>query len=144
MIGRYSKLAHPHKKLEELQRLLQNVERNQSEPHRPTKVRSLARRLGQATVDHLVADYVSGAPTTQLMAEHGISKTGALKLLAQAGVPMRRQSMSLKEVEEAAVLYRSGLSLAKVSERTKLPLESIRRALIDAGVKMRPRGRVPS
>jgi hypothetical protein len=75
------------------------------------------------------------------MADHDISKAGILKLLAEAGVSMRRQPLTPEQVREATELYRSGLSLAKVSAQLALPHESIRRALIDAGVRMRPRGR---
>jgi hypothetical protein len=70
------------------------------------------------------------------MAEHQISKTGILKLLANAGVS--------EQAGEAAERYRSGLSLAKVSEQAALPRETVRQALVDAGVQMRPRGRTPA
>ena len=74
------------------------------------------------------------------MAEHDVSKKGVLKLLADAGVSMRRQPLAVEQVNEAAELYQSGLSLAKVSEQMSLPHESIRRALVEAGVQMRRRG----
>jgi len=76
------------------------------------------------------------------MAEYGISKASVLKLLADAGVPMRRQPLTAAQVTEAVDLYQAGLSLAKVSELLTLPHESVRRALIDAGVRMRSRSQI--
>jgi len=70
------------------------------------------------------------------MAEHSVSRAGILKLLAEAGVTMRRQPLTEEELSEAANLYRSGLSLAKVSTQMALPSESIRRAIIEADVSM--------
>jgi transposase-like protein len=55
---------------------------------------------------------------------------------------MRRQPLKKKQVTEAGDLYRSGLSLAKVSKAMGLPHESVRRALLEVGVQMRSRGRV--
>ena len=71
-----------------------------------------------------------------------ISKAGILKLLSVAVVSMRRQPLTPVQVSEAAELYRSGLSLAKASAQLVLPHESIRRALVSAGVEMRPHGPV--
>jgi len=76
------------------------------------------------------------------MAEHNISKTGILKLLSEGGVPIRRRPLAPEQVRAASELYWSGLPLAKVSVQLVLPHESIRRALVEAGVQMRPRGRV--
>ena len=139
LISRYSKLQQPHES-PDLQRILGAAQQGRS--GQPAKVRDLGRRLGQAKIDQLAADYQSGTPTTQLMAEYGISKASVLKLLADAGVPMRRQPLTAAQVTEAVDLYQAGLSLAKVSELLTLPHESVRRALIDAGVRMRSRSQI--
>jgi hypothetical protein len=144
VVAAYSNLTHPYKSTAQLRRLLETARTGAREPDLQPEVRSLRRRLGDEAVAQIVADYKAGKPTTQLMADHGISKTGVLKLLADAGVSMRRQPLTSEQVGEAAELYRSGLSLAKVAAQLVLPLESIRRGLIDAGVQMRPRGRVRS
>lgn len=142
VVAAYSNLTHPHKSRIQLQRLLEAARVGTRKPDPQSEVRALRRKLGDETIVQIVADYRAGIPTTRLVAEHGISKTGVLKLLADAGVSMRRRPLTAGQVREAAELYQSGLSLAIVSKQMKLPLESIRRALIDAGVKMRPRGRV--
>jgi hypothetical protein len=41
---------------------------------------------------------------------------------------------------EAVTLYEGGNSLTAVHREIGVPRESLRRALVDAGVKMRPRG----
>lgn len=142
VVAAYSNLTHPYKSTAELRQILEKARQGDRkvDSHR-TGVRALRRRLGDKTIAEIVAAYKAGTPTTQLMAEHHISKTGILKLLADAGVPMRRQPLTTEQASEAAELYRSGLPLAKVSEQLKLPHESIRRSLFEAGVQMRPRGR---
>ncbi len=140
VVAAYSNLTHPYKSRIQLQRLLEAARAGTRKPGPQSEVRALRRRLGDETVAKIIADYKAGKPTTQLMADHGISKTGVLKLLAAADVSMRRQPLAREQVSEAAELYLSGLSLAKVSTQMALPLESIRRTLIEAGVQMRPRG----
>ena len=136
LISRYSKLSNPREILEK-QAGRQGGARNDKHP---AKVRDLSRRLGQATIDRLVADYQSGTPTTQLMTTYQLSKTAVLKLLKDAGIVMRRRPMTEEQVNEAVELYRSGRSLATLSSELELPRESLRRAIIEVGVQMRPRG----
>jgi hypothetical protein len=97
--------------------------------------------LGSEKVNQLVADYQSGITTTQLMKDYKISKTSVLKLLKNAGVKMRHQSLTKEQVNEAAVLYEGGRSLAVVAATMGLPQESLRRAMITIGMKMRSTGR---
>jgi len=146
VVAAYSNLTHPYKSRTQLQRLLETARARAQKPESESEpeVRALRRRLGDGAIAQIVADYKAGKSTTGLMAEHHISKGGLLKLLADTGVSMRRQPLSPDQVSEAAELYRLGLSLAKVSQELTVPLESTRRALIDAGVQMRPRGRARS
>jgi len=106
----------------------------------PTNVRNVTRRLGLGTINQLVAEYVGGIETTDLTVKYGLSKTSVLKLLDSNGVSMRRQPLTEEQVTDASVLYESGKSLTAIVEQLDLPRESIRRALIDAGITMRRRG----
>jgi hypothetical protein len=54
---------------------------------------------------------------------------------------MRRQPITAEQMDQATQLYEAGSSLAKIAQEPAFPQESVRRALIEAGVTMRPRGR---
>jgi hypothetical protein len=45
--------------------------------------------LSGETIERMVAEYVSGRPTTKLSKEFGIGKGTLLRLLADRGVPIR-------------------------------------------------------
>lgn len=51
---------------------------------------------------------------------------------------MRRQPLSSEQVSEAARLYASGLSLSQVAERLAVNQETMRVAILDAGIRLRP------
>jgi len=143
VVAAYSNLPYPHRTRAQLQHLLKVAEKEAREPAPPELVpRSAARRFGSAAVDELVAAYISGAPTTELMKTYGLSKSAVLKLLRDREVPMRRQPLTSEQIQHATALYESGATLVKVSEQLGSPTESIRRALIEAGVTIRPRGRM--
>lgn len=106
----------------------------------PRPERCVRARLGQERVEGLVGAYRAGVPTMQLMDEYGLSKTAVLALLHNAGVQLRRQPLTPAQVEAAKRLYERGHSLAGIERPLGLPSESVRRALMEAGVAMRPRG----
>lgn len=143
VIGRYSKPRHPEKTLEELQHTLKLATGGDVLAQRP-KVqvlqRPIARRLGSEKIAELAADYRSGQTTIQLMETYQLSKTSVLKLLRANGVEMRRQPQTTNQVERTVALYKSGKSLAAIERETDIPRETIRRALIEAGVELRARG----
>jgi hypothetical protein len=147
LIGRYSKSylqRWPTEQLQHILNLAQTSQRVEPTTHR-SQVQILSYplriRLGSEKVNQLVADYQSGITTTQLMKDYKISKTSVLKLLKNAGVKMRHQSLTKEQVNEAAVLYEGGRSLAVVAATMGLPQESLRRAMITIGMKMRSTGR---
>ena len=79
--------------------------------------------------------------TITLMNKYELSKTSVIHLLEANGVVLRRQGLGEQQVTEIKHLYEhEHLSLTAITERLDLPRESIRRALIDAGVQMRSRG----
>jgi hypothetical protein len=87
----------------------------------------------------LVARYEAGAHTTELMKEFSISKSSMLKVLREDNVKMRRQVMTVEQIEQAIVLYTQGYySLKATAAESKLLKQSIRNALIKAGVEIRP------
>jgi DNA invertase Pin-like site-specific DNA recombinase len=63
-----------------------------------------------------------------------------IRLLEANGITLRRQPLTREQAERAVDLYQAGHSLTTIEKIVDLSRESIRRALIEAGVKMRPRG----
>ncbi|BDI22306.1 hypothetical protein L3i23_10820 [Herbiconiux sp. L3-i23] len=51
---------------------------------------------------------------------------------------VRRQPMTAEQVSDAARLYESGLSLSQVAKRLDVNQETMRVAIIAAGVTIRP------
>jgi hypothetical protein len=76
--------------------------------------------------------------STDLATEFGVAKTTILAILREANVVRRRQSLTPKQVADAAALYESGRSLSQVVVRMSLKQDTIRLALKAAGVKLRP------
>ncbi len=102
-------------------------------PHR------LLQRLDAETRAHLVRDYESGTPTTELTKIYSLSKASVLLLLQEAGVNMRRQGLNEEQTAEAVRLYGSGLSLVRVGERLGFGPSSVAAALRAAGITLRGR-----
>ena len=88
-------------------------------------------------MSQLIADYLAGTPTTELMQTYGLGKGAVLRLLAAHGVGMRRHSLSPTEVEEVIRLYGQGWSLARIGERIGRHHSVVLRALSRAGVPRR-------
>lgn len=143
LIGRYSKPRGLEKDLDQLQHLLERAKRNSNalSPTAAAKVRNITRRLGNERIMELVADYEAGLTTIALMAKYELSKTSVIHLLEANGTTLRRQGLNEGQIAVAVALYESRHSLGEITTQLQLPRESIRRALIDAGVTMRSRGR---
>ena len=140
-IGRYANPRFPERTLEELQRLIEKLSHTRpSEAEPEAVIRDVNRRLGSKTIARLVADYRAGTPTTQLTVKYGIGKSTVLRLLEDAGVPMRRQPISDEVTIMAVSLYEAGKSLAAIAREVGQAKQSIRLALLKAGVEMRPSG----
>jgi hypothetical protein len=76
--------------------------------------------------------------SSDLAAEFGVAKSTILGILRANNVVVRRQPLTGEQVSEATRLYESGLSLSKVAERLKVNQETMRVAILDAGVRLRP------
>jgi hypothetical protein len=106
----------------------------QIEPSRPFK---LDQRLKPAKVAEIVARYEAGEPSTAVAASYGLSKGSVIRLLHEAGIPIRRQGLTVEQTSEAARLYESGWSLAKIGAHLCVDHGTVWRALKKRGVKMR-------
>ncbi|MFL6137370.1 MAG: helix-turn-helix domain-containing protein [Frankiaceae bacterium] len=90
-----------------------------------------------ATIAQLVADYMAGAPSAELMRTYQLGKGTVLGLLREAGVTLRHQGLSEEDLAEAKALYAAGLSVVKVANKLGQATGTVYWALKRAGVKMR-------
>lgn len=103
-------------------------------------IRNLRRRLPPQVIAEMVARYLAGEDTPALSRAYGISKTGLLELLQAEGVSKRRQAITPDDAERALQLYEGGLTIMEVAGRVGYSYGTIRRALHEHGVAMRPSG----
>lgn len=106
-------------------------------PARAAPRRRIADRFTAAQLAGIVEEYRAGVATTALCRNHGLSKSAMLKILADAGVQMRMRPMTSDQIETARLLYKSGLSLSQVAERTGVHQTTVQRTLWRHGVTLR-------
>ena len=97
----------------------------------------LDQRLDEVIRAEIVTSYVSGEPSTAIAALYGLNKNSVIKVLREAGVPIRRQSLTNEQIDDAAQLYQAGQSLAKIGIKLGVEASTVRRALLSRGVRMR-------
>lgn len=107
--------------------------------HEPSQNRlhRVRRRLTPNQVAQLVADYQTGAPSTELMERYQLGKGTVLRILDDNGVTRRRQAMTADQAADAIALYLSGWSLAKVGRHFGREHTAIRDVLERAGIPRR-------
>lgn len=97
----------------------------------------LAQRIDPETIAKIVQDYQDGMTSPAIGKQYGINKGSVIRLLREAGVPVRNQPLDERHVAEAIALYRSGLSLARVGEKLQVDPGTVRRTLIARGIARR-------
>jgi hypothetical protein len=97
------------------------------------------KRLSPAESVALIQTYKAGAGILDLAKTYGIHRTTVTGQLRRMGIPPRVRGRDAMDLEQAAVLYQAGASLKSVGERYGCDAETVRQALIGAGVQMRPR-----
>jgi hypothetical protein len=131
LLGRYSKIQKP---------MTKRLPDASDKPHRSRPlVHAARRRLSADERRQLTADYVAGHSTTWLMRTYQLGKGTVLNILAEHGVTMRGQGIADDRLNEAIALYKSGLSLKAVAARLDCSSETVRQALMAAGVQVRAR-----
>jgi hypothetical protein len=107
----------------------------------PLEPWSLSRRLDNATMAELVRKYEAGIGTPQLCREYKLSKYSVLKVLHEAGVAMRRQTLSPSKRIQVTQLYEAGSTMAEIAAELGTGLGQVRQSLIDAGAYIHPPAR---
>ncbi|MDA8075027.1 MAG: hypothetical protein M0Z40_07315 [Actinomycetota bacterium] len=93
-------------------------------------------------VTELAAAYCQGVPVEELAASFRINRTTVLGHVRRHGVPKRdHRALRQDDVDKAVKLYAEGRSAEWVAEEMEVAASTVRRALKDAGVVLRPSGR---
>ena len=101
------------------------------------------RRLGPDEVAELVAAYREGVPVEELAESLRVNRTTVLGHVRRQGVPKRdrRRALLGGDLDRAVKLYSEGRSADLVAGELRVAASTVRRALKDAGVSLRPGGR---
>lgn len=108
-------------------------------PHKPRE-RSSAKITYRLTTEDrqaIAARYRTGVSSRVLAEEFVVSKTSVILVLREAGAPIRNQGLSSTGTGEAIRLYEAGHSLAAIGKQMDVSADTIRKALIDQGVRLR-------
>lgn len=115
-----------------------SVNPTSSEEYKPTKrARQHQTRLDASQIDDLVVEYEAGKMLKDLARHYGCHRTTVTSILRSRGVPIRMNSLNDAQIQRAADLYASGLSLTKVGEAIGANAETIRQRLIELGIPRR-------
>ncbi len=130
LLGRYSKIQKPNL-------TIRSPGASAKPRHSHPLVHAARRRLSADERGQLAADYEAGKSTTWLMRNYHLGKGTVLGILAEHGVKMRGQGIPDDRLREVIDLYKSGQSLMLVAEHIGCSGETVRQALLRAGLKLR-------
>jgi DNA-binding transcriptional regulator LsrR (DeoR family) len=102
-------------------------------------LRQAQRRLAPVELEALVAEYEAGARVCELAKVYRLHRTTAARHVARAG--KTRPVMTEVQIDEAVVLYRDGWTLHNLGQHLGVADQTIRRALVERAVTIRPGGR---
>jgi hypothetical protein len=68
-----------------------------------------------------------------------IHRTTVYEHVDRQGVPRQQRGLGPRQIQEAAQLYESGLSLAKIGARFKVDAQTVRDRIAEEGVEIRKR-----
>jgi hypothetical protein len=141
VLGRCAREHRLSKELQKVQRLLRSVDldRHTAPPLPPRPSFKLTQRLSPAVIGQLIIDYEAGRTIDELVPQYTLSHGSVVRLLHEHGVAMRNQGLSAEQIAQAAQLYRSGLSVAKIGKLFEVDGTTAWTALKRAGIQMRPR-----
>lgn len=97
------------------------------------------RRLSPEELDDLVSAYVAGATVKDLATRFGVHRHTIAAHLDRAGVPRHQNGLTTSQVAEAAQLYDTGWSLAKIADYFSVQPTTIYYWLRKEGIQIRSR-----
>ena len=115
------------------------VTQPQSSPQVPCRPKQRQRRLSDREVDELVSLFLAGERHKDIAIRFGINPNTVTQVLRRRGLAWER-GLRPEQVDEAVRLYvDEGWPLARVGEVFSCSAGTVRRVLLEAGVKTRPR-----
>ena len=99
--------------------------------------KQVQRRLRPTAIKDLVARYQAGDTVYQLATQFAIHRTTVSSLLERRRVPRRNGPLSPAQIDRAKELYVTGQSLANVARQIGCQANTVRLALVKAGVRTR-------
>jgi lambda repressor-like predicted transcriptional regulator len=100
--------------------------------------RQQQRRLTAREAVAVAREYRAGADMRLLARKYGVHRTTISGCLTRLAVPRHEVGMAPGDVPEAAQLYRTGWSLARLSAKYGCTDNTVRARLLEVGVVMRP------
>lgn len=142
VLRRYSNISRTGFVLSEqvvLLRKLAQMGVGASRPPSPRPVRQSQRRLSPEELRQLLEGYHAGVPVTELVTRYRINRTTLFDHARKAGGSRRYPKLSAEDVAHAARMYTEGKSLLVIGDHFGVANTTVRRALAEAGVAIRPR-----
>ena len=95
------------------------------------------KRLKPQDIVGIVAGYKDGRNTTKLAAQFNVNRRTISEVLNREGVSRRARPLTERQIEQAVILYETGLPPAKVGRVIGARPRTIQLRLRERGVKMR-------
>lgn len=135
VLGRYSNRCDPGKRIERVLEIpLSELTTLISKP-----LRQVHRRLPAGELDELAKAYRAGATLSQLSDRFRKHRTTISTDLERRGVSRRYRMVEGERLHLAIQSYQDGKSVVSIGKELGVAGETVRKALIQAGVKLRPR-----
>ena len=138
VVGRYSNFSQPLLS-EQSVRALRDAIRSEPVRSPAPRIHALDRRLSPETLQQFLGDYQAGVSANQLATRYQLSRSSVRRLLRESGVPRRYRAMAEIEIDQAAELYQSGLTISEVAAKLDRPWSTVQTALSRRGVATRSR-----
>ena len=98
-------------------------------------------RINAEMLDRLADRYSTGETLHALATEFGVERALIAELLRARGVAVTYRITNDDDLDDAAALYASGLSLKRVGERFGVSANAVQDAFVAAGIPRRPERR---
>ena len=112
-------------------------------PEPPAHVHKLTSRLGVEACDLICERYEAGGSASSLARQYGVSRNAILNLVRARNIVVRGRAISNEQLQRMVELYESGQPIAAIQISVGASYGAVRRALLGAGTRMRPRGFQP-
>lgn len=103
----------------------------------PPRAARAGKQLSATTERAIAAEYLAGRTMKEIAALHGIHRVTVSEVLTRTSTSKRPKGMSPVQVDTAARLYESGISLANVGAQIGFDASTIRTMLLRRGVRTR-------